>query len=372
MGVVDVSRALFEQACRALEEGAIDNADATAARLHVVAPGRPEVGMLAALISQRRQSPDGNWVVAFVRAWNAAGRPNLQDSTLLPVEESDDEGAGSGLDWVRTTKADARLVVALAGGLLDEGQQRWLASHISEVSNPVLLRAAFEYFQGDALVPEVRGDALAVLRPRLVHLSRVVPTEMQTPLILLLQGRALDAPMTTGELEDLERVASLPDYRVTPLVQMHSEAEQLLKSMGVGRPELRAFSVSVSELALTGPYLLWRRAEMVGDTLSSPDRARLGHVLWDIGKRVAEESTLVERMVGLRLMRQGAELLNSSEMLKQVALATQQGKQVAGVSSALQFARWPLPSLQRAWLAATLENEWVHLQSVGAPSGDGM
>ncbi len=363
---------LFVQACHSLEEGALGDADLAAARLRATAPGRPEVAVLSALIAQRRQKPERNWQDAFLRAWNDAGRPNLRESSLLPAEEPSDDGETSvGLAWARAKKADTRLVAALAEGALEEEQQRWLAANLRDVTDPVLLRAAFEYFRGDALLPGVRAEALAVLRPRLQQLAGAAPQEMQTPLLLLLEQSSPDAPVTTGELQELERIASLSDYRATPLVRMHAEAERLLQSVGVARPEASAFSAVVSELALTGPYLLSKRAGVTGDKLSAAERERLGRALWAIGERVAEESTLVEHLVGLRLMKQGAEMLKEPERLTQVTAAIHEGQQMIGVAPALQVARWPIPSLQQAWLAATLENEWAHLRAFVAPLNHG-
>lgn len=359
------AKALFVQACVFLERGSLKEATGMVKRLRAAAPASLEAPVLEVLIERRGTHPTEDWRDSFLWAWRKAGRPGFQDRDLFDgmgdlLEKAKALLAGA---WGRTNSAEVRLVLALAGDELDAESRRWLFAHLEEVKDPGLLLAALAFFQRDVLAGEQRD----LLRSRLRRFAEDAPTDMQRSLLLLLEPRVADAPFTDEELRELERIAALPDFRPTSTVSMYAEAERLLRSAGVAHPENGAFMVTVSELVIDGSYLISKVVKASGEGLSADHRMRLGRVLWSLGERMAAESTLVERLVGLNTMREGAVLLMDSERLAQAVLALEEGREVARVSRSLELDAWPLPSLQEAMLAATVKDEWTHLRAFAVP-----
>lgn len=359
------ARALFVQACVFLEQGALKEAAGVVKRLRDVAPTNPEGPVLEALTERRGTHPTENWRDAFMGAWEKAGRPLFEDRgpftgmSAWNKIESSLEGA-----WARTDRIEVRLMLAFAGFNPDEASRRWLYTHLEEVQDPRLLRSALEYFASDVHPPEPRE----ALRTRLRRFADQEPTEMQRALLLLVEQRPLDAPLTEAEFRELERIAALPDYRPTPTSSLYAEAERLLRSAGVEPREGGAFSAMVQELGLQGPSLLLQIVKASEPTLSNDHRMRLGRALWSLGERIAAESTLVERMVGRNLRRQGARLLGDSARLAQASAEFEEGLKVVRTTQQLELDAWPLPSLQEAMLAASVEDEWKHLSAFATPT----
>ncbi|NVJ22439.1 hypothetical protein HUW62_14545 [Myxococcus sp. AM011] len=361
--------ALFVQTCVFLEQGALPKAEQSLKRLRAVAAKDPEVVILASLVDQRRRQPKLDWHAAFLRAWAQAGRPHFAESRLLlePPTSSSDGKIEVEAAWERIEAVDVRLILALSGNVLGGPALEWLATHLDDVKDPILLRAAFEHFlTAGPQHPEALAKARATLKPRLQKLAAEAPQEMQLRLLLLLGDTDPKAPFTPEELAELERIADLADYRTASTLSMYTEAMRLLTLAKVSRPQARAFSAFVGELALTGPYRLTQRA-LVLDTLPAADRERLGHVLSSIGERIVEETTLVEYLVGLRMVIQGVEMLNDPKRRENVGAAQRHAFKLARVTQPQDMDLWPLPSLQRAWTTASLENEREHLRAFLTP-----
>ncbi|MCP3164921.1 hypothetical protein [Myxococcus qinghaiensis] len=357
--------ALFVQTCVFLEQGALPKAEQSLKRLRAVAAKEPEVVILASLVEQRRRQPKLDWHAAFLRAWAQAGRPSFAESRLLlkPPASPIDLWAESEAAWERIEATDVRLILALSGTPLGGPALEWLATHLDDVKDPVLLRAAFEHFLTSARQhPEALAKARTTLKPRLQKLAAKAPQEMQLRLLVLLGDTDPKAPLTQEELVELERIAALPEYRTASALQMHTEAVRLLKLAKVSRPEASAFSAFVGELALTGPHRLTQRA-LASDALSAADKERLGRVLSAIGERIAEETTLVEYRVGLRMVMQGVDTLNDEKRQQELAAAQGPAMQLSLVTQPQDMDLWPLPSLRRAWLTASVENEREHLRA---------
>ncbi|MFY2564384.1 tetratricopeptide repeat protein [Corallococcus terminator] len=361
--------ALFVQTCLFLEQGALPKAEQSLKRLRAVAAREPEVAILASLVEQRRRQPKLDWRDAFLDAWVQAGRPHFAESRLLrrPPSSSRDGKPELEAAWEHTESSEVRLILALSGGMFKGPDLEWLATHLDDVKDPVLLRAAFEHFMTAApRHPEALAKARTTLKPRLQQLAAEAPQEMQLRLLLLLENTDLRAPLTREELTELERIASLPDFRAAATLPMYTEAVRLLTLAKVPLPQSSGFSSIMGLLALTGPHRLTQRA-LFSDTLPPPDRQRLGRALVAIGKRLSEESMLVEYRVGLRMVMQGADLLEDAKL--QTELATVQGEalKLSLVMPPQRMELWPLPSLQRAWTTASLENEREHLRAFLTP-----
>ncbi|MGE6762789.1 hypothetical protein ACQKGO_32560 [Corallococcus interemptor] len=357
--------ALMVQACLQLEQGALDVAAQTVARLRAVAPEQAEGRVLEALVRLRQANPSSEWRESFISAWINAGRPDLRVERLLPEEAPEWGPEAIQAVWNGTQAPDTRLLAALMIGPSQE-QQRWIARHLAEVADPDLLRATFETFHFDTLDETARRQIQASLRERLAPLA-AESRDSQLPLLMLLEQTSQDAPLTPKELQALERIAALPRYRTTSFARLYADAERRMKVAGVEAPVDGAFMAAVGQLALLGPTILFKRVEATTE-LPEKDRVRLGRALWTLGARIAEGNTMAERLIGLRQMEQAAGLLPDFDAKRaQVSADLARGRAMVTASNQVQMGGWPLPSLQRDWLKASLDNEWKHLSALVAP-----
>ncbi|WP_375755266.1 hypothetical protein [Corallococcus exercitus] len=357
--------ALMVQACVLLEQGALDAAAQTVVRLREAAPEQAEGRVLEALVRLRRANPAGGWREAFIAAWLEAGRPDFGMDPLLPEETPGWGPEAIRAVWTGTQAPDTRLLAALMGGPSQE-QQRWVARHLSEVADPDMLRAILETFHSEVMDETARRQIQASLRERLTPLA-AESKESQLPLLMLLEQTSQEAPLTKEELQALERIAALPRYRTTSFARLYADAERRLKVAGIQAPVEGAFMAAVGELALVGPMVLFKRVKATTE-LPEKDRIRLGRALWTLGERIAEGNTLIERLAGLRQMEQAAGLLPDFEAKRaQVAADLARGRAMVVASNQIHLGGWPLPSLHRDWLKASLDNEWTHLSALVAP-----
>ncbi|MCP3103114.1 hypothetical protein LZ198_29970 [Myxococcus sp. K15C18031901] len=353
---------LFIQTCHLLEGDAWEDAARSLDQLRELAPHAPEVRVLASLLEQRRHAPGQSWPDAFVRAWKQAGAPDLREGTLLTKAPAESLApARWTAAWERAPDVEARLVLALNAPreLPDDTSRQWLVSRFVDLPGPYFLRAAAERFQ--------RPEEKRVLHPLLQKHNAPPREEMQVSLLLLLDPTKPDAPISPAELSELERITRLPDYRTLSLARAHAAATRLLTRAGLEHPAHAAFMVVIGELLLEAPSRLSQRVRASEATLTPSDRARLGHVLWNLGERMAAEPTLVERMVGWGKMKEGAGLLDDAERMARADGARQQGLRVLRASQSLRVDDWPLVALQREWLDATVADEWTHLSRLVTP-----
>ena len=270
--------------------------------------------------------------------------------------------------WERTQSPEIRFTAMLADTASD-AQQQWLAAHVSELEDPDLLLAAHEYFRarsGEDALADVRRQAREVLRRKLEPLNASASAS-EGPLLLLLGESAKDAPLTREEIQAMERIAALPRYRSRTLAQVGAAAKRRLESTGITPQPARLFQAAAASQVLDATWVLKKRVEVTKDRLSNEERIRLGQAVFTLGTRIAEGSALVDRMVGLNQMRQGAELMDDAAKLAQANRDLEQARAVFRVITALQVDSWPLPSLHRDWVQAAMDDEWKSLSALVTP-----
>ncbi|NOK16382.1 hypothetical protein [Corallococcus carmarthensis] len=350
--------ALLLQTCLALEDGALDEASRSAAR-H---PELPEFRVLAELVEQRRQTPTPGWTEALVQAWKSAGRPSLEDAISFPETSADAKGLAQDV-WERTESVEPRFVAVLADHA-SEAQQQWLLAHLPELQDPSLLSPAYDFF--NVIGGPLREPALAALKPRLVTLANGAD-EARLSLLLMMDETSPDAPLTLEELAGLERLASLPRYRGAALSRLYADAEQHLKGVGATPRPIQSFMAAVWGLSMDETLVLRKRAKASKDHLSSEDRVRLGRALFTLGARIAEGTTTLERAVGFQQMEDGAELMEEEGKRARARRDLEHTRSAGRASRQLQVEHWPLPSLQREWMAAQVADEWTLLSGLIEP-----
>ncbi|MBN8472666.1 hypothetical protein JYJ95_39705 [Corallococcus exiguus] len=344
------------KACLFLDAGKPDAAARVVARLRELAPGDPEPRVLAALIDQRRLRPQGSWLDAMRRAWFEAGRPSLHHNErmelLHPMQDT------VAIVWARTEDVEARFNAMLAGEP-SAAQEQWLMDHVSGLRDPVLRLAAFEFFHrttGPHAVVAARKRGRDLLRTEMASLAARSP-HSDLPLLLLVGGTSGDAPFTREELPELERIAELPRYRETHMARLGDEAQWRLESLGVRYPDWRFYWAAMGTRLLGAPMELLRRLEVTKEGLTPEERLRLGVAAWKLGGRIAEGNTLFEDLMGYKLMEQGALLKGDEAGRAWAAAAAQRNLETDVASFHFRFELWPLPSFQREWLEASLDDE---------------
>ena len=191
---------------------------------------------------------------------------------------------------------------------------------------------------------------------------------MQLQLLLRLAGTDEDTPFATRELEDLEPLLALPLWRESSFLDIFLEARQHLRAAGMADAGWLALDVATLSVTDAGSRLLRRRAKATRSHLLSGARERLGRVVHGVGTRLAEQSTLIERLRGLLMMSRGAEDMQAdAEMARADALLDEVNAAEAGWRRAA-FHWWPLRSLTEEMLEASARDELAYLRTFAGPA----
>ncbi len=355
---------LFVLACMAIEEGDVREAEGVLARLKHRAPTRAEPLLLERLLAQRLRVPTPDWTRAFQSAWVEQGRPDFEHGHLLkgvdldtPVDEVSEEL------WRDTASPAARVVLTIASRPLSPARARWLIEQVPGLEDPGMFVAVFNVLIADTLPTELRAPAAAALRPRLAQLAEAHPRSMQLQLLHRLAGTHRETPFTTQELKELEPLLTLPVWREFCSLDVFLEARAHLRAAGLadaGRHALDVVTLSVTD---EGSLLLRKRAKVTRSHLLPGARERLGRVFHGVGTRLAEQSTLIERLLGLWMVSRGAEDMRAdAEMMQADALLDEAHAAEASWRRAA-FLRWPLRSLTEEMLEASARDELAYLRT---------
>jgi hypothetical protein len=361
-GTADSAPALFLRACHALEANRLDEAQEVISRLRVSASDRPEPRLLETLLVQRRELLAPGWGRAFLAAWAELGRPDLRNSPLLPpaLHPKVEVPPLVAQAWPRVS-AEARLTLAMATPTLSEDQARWLLQHLLTLDTARLV--ALLDPRRPSLFPDVlRSEAQASLLQRLRRLSKD-SRAMLPRLTVLLTGTRGEAPFNEQELKTLESISTLRIWRETSFPQTFLQARRHLQESGFPDAATRAFGVAEQTVGSGTALVLLRRAEASWSHLALDEQRWLGRMLWKVGQRMADASSLLEHSVGTELMVLGAEHMGQMCDLDEARRRDDQVWQ--GVRAALEanIERWPLPALlddmessrardEQAWLRA--------------------
>ncbi|MBZ4417605.1 lipopolysaccharide assembly protein LapB [Myxococcus sp. RHSTA-1-4] len=369
----DHAPALFLQACLAVEAGNDAEAGAALEKLEDAAPGSKTVKLLERLRELRR-TPGTGWQQAFREAWVSLGRPDLRKSQLLPgatplpPDPADVEAEKAA--WTRATSDDVKLLLALGSRRLDAEKALFLLSQVPRLEDPALYLAVMDALRGDALPESSHEEARKVFRQKLEALAAAHPRSMQLQLLLLLGDTEQGSELSAAELDALEKVAALPVWREGSFADLYQQARQRLKDSGVPDASATAMAAVSRSLVDRGSWILRTRNVGTRGALSPEGLKRLGRISRDIGTRMMEQPTFLERMAGLQLVRAGAQDMGD-DLGRQMALA-----QIEALEGAIdQFRktameRWPLASLTEELLEKTTRDEPAYLLSfaAGAPA----
>ena len=126
----------------------------------------------------------------------------------------------------------------------------------------------------------------------------------------------------------------------------------------------------VGHLSITDPgqRLLRKKASATRSHLFPRARERLGRVVHAVGMRLAEQPTLLEHMLGLSMMMDGAEDMQAeAEMARTDALLDEAHAAEAGWRK-VAFHHWPLHSLAEEMWEASARDEMAYLRTFVEPT----
>jgi hypothetical protein len=360
----------FVRACDALEAGNLDGAATDILALRETLPERPEPRLLESLLALRRTRPDLGWRDAFLQAWHGLGRPDFRESPFLQdAPEPRPTGPSPEQTWRKELSAEQRFVLALSMRP-EAGRARAILQQLPVLAPPELLVAAVEHLQREELPAALRAQARTTLRARLTALSADYPESMQLRALLLLEGTDSKTPFTPRELEELEALSQLSDWRQTRFLSLYRYALGHFEATGVSLPENYAYTLAVMSLVSPVPLLLQQRLDASRDTLTPAERQRLGEALWRIGSRLSDESSILERLVGLNLMKKAATTLEDDARLLQATELLAEERATYADWQRAETMRWPLPSLKQVMIDAAMSDEVAHMRAFRAPNAD--
>lgn len=356
--------ALLILACVALEEGKTREAAESLARLKALRPERPEPKLLERMLAERQRA-DSGWRQAFLVAWTEQGRPNLRDSPLLPEMDAGEDPTVS--LWPRASSTSSRLYLALVASPPTEEQARWLMEQVPTLEDTGLFVAVEYVLHDESLSATLRREAAPVLHRQCTRLSEAHPRSMQLRLLCFLGDSNSDAVFSSEELTALEAASSLPEWKESAVLRTFLKARRQLEAAGFPNPSDGAYTVASLSVTDRGSALLQRRSEATRSGLLSGARQRLGSILFNVGARKASESSLVERMTGLQLMRDGAKDVQGDAESARVSSRVDEAYALLSAEHGAALERWPLPSLQAEVLEASARDEWAHLRDFLGP-----
>lgn len=359
--------ALLMQACLALEAADAKTAAAALARLRELVPGRVEPQFLQRLLEHRTQLPGTGWRHAFLRAWTELGHPGFVDSPLLPEFDLATQGFAPPDGWKHSSSDTVRLALVLASSALSEESARWLMTQVPVLEDAAFVQAAAAALLSAELPSTLRGEARAVVHQRLTQLVNASPQEMQPRLVLLWAEAPEESAFTLRELEQLDAIAALPHWKAASFWQTFLKAHGRLRDSGLPYPRMGAYHVASWSNTHGATYVLAKRAEVTRKQLLPGARQRQGHILWKIGSRLSEQSTVMERLVGLQLMEQGAADLGDEAEHERIASLQEAAKALRNAMDMAAIERWPLPSLWEEVAEARARDEWALQREFATP-----
>ncbi|WNG59744.1 hypothetical protein F0U59_37275 [Archangium gephyra] len=342
----------------------MDEAQDAIFRLRTAAPERPEPLLLQNLLAQRRKFLAPRWGQAFLQAWSEVGRPDLRDSPLLPpvLHPKVDATLLLSRAWL-SASAESLPTLAMATSSLSEEQARWLLRSIPTLDDTARLVALLDPRRSSSFPDVLRSETQAALLQRLRWLSRDSSHAMLPRLTLLLSGTRGETPFNAQELKTLEAISMLPGWRGTSFSQTFHQARELLRQSGLPDTDSRAFGVAEQTVGSGVALLLHKRAEASWSHLPAEEQRWLGRMLWYIGQRMAEASSLLEHSVGTQLMELGAEHMEQMCDLEQARMRDDMVREGLRASLAANVEQWPLPSLLEDLESSRARNELVWLRA---------
>ncbi|OJH35917.1 hypothetical protein BON30_35470 [Cystobacter ferrugineus] len=302
----------------------------------------PEALLLRNLVE--RQPRVSQWRHAFFDAWQSLGRPDFRQSTLLP----------SPLQWSHlmadtwspwdATHESRRLPLVVLNPELARARQDEVGGlvHASD-SLPILMALREHLFAYEEQDP-LRPGLLPAVDERIGQLAGSSPRTLQLALIPFLTGSLLSQPFSHGELETLENLVTLSEWKQPSSEQFFMEMLGHFEALPA--PGHHAWSAATLAQGVSLGVWLYHRARASKAHLNDEDRRWLGRLLWVAGARLREQHSCQEVEQGLRLQMLGSEWMEHSPSRDDcITVWVDVGRWQKSLLQAAYY-RWPLASLQ--------------------------
>ena len=306
----------------------------------------------------RKHEPSSGWLPAFLAAWGDVGRPDFEAQHLLAEMslEADERGWLEEL-WRASSSIPTRRVLALASQPPGLEQAEWLLQQLPALEDVALFIAALNVLSHETLPAEFLARARAALHRQLSRFSGRHPRSMQLRLLSYLQGTSEEEPLTRADLEALDDISALSLWRETSLADTFLSARQLLRETGLPSAGRHAFTLATLSIRDPGSYLLRKRAAATRRGLAPGARHPLGHIFSNVGARMAENSSLLERTLGLLMVQQGAEDAEDPVAMQKAAALLEELYSAQAAWRRAAAGQWPLHSLMEELVEARARDE---------------
>jgi hypothetical protein len=333
------------------------------AKAHLAFPGlrdTPEGRLLLALAERRPGASE--WRHAFFEVWHSLGKPDFRKSTLLPPPLESHFVIADIRAAMNPKAGDRRFAL----GVLDPEtlsypyQEGVLENVRACTSVPLLMALCVQLLPLHALLP-LRKELLPPVVERLGQLAGPAPT-LQLGLVSFVAGSSPTAPFSRADLEALEKLVSLPEWKQPTSEAFFREMRALLDGL-LPAPGHHAWVLaSHAQGVLLGTWLL-QRARASKAHLNEDEQRWLGRLLWDAGARLREQRSDLELDMGLRLQLNGSELTHHPPSMEQsIAAWMELGRWEDAVKQAALY-RWPLASLQEECCEPRARDELVWMKA---------
>lgn len=337
--------AVLVAACLDLEEGKLD-----AARARAEAPPLaelPQARVLRALVERRRAHPEEKLRDALAPAWKAAGRPELNAAEIPGLGEEDISLGGmarplAAARRIQTSAADRYLFVDPVDPV-DRLEVARLADRNPRVVNHQLVT---EFVWGDRLSVTVEREAA---RHAAASLLATDPENGYYAAIAVLVDSPAGAPLRVEDVERLEEAVRRPRFEL-PRAQLVAEARALARKLDPEHAECRGLLATLRMATPLGAFQARIESIDLGQEGASL-KVRAANAAAEAGRRMATSRTLMERMVGLSLLRSGAKLSGDPHRAEEAKRETDASLDWyrAVTAAARRGGTWPLSSICADW-----------------------
>ncbi|WP_157758180.1 hypothetical protein [Cystobacter fuscus] len=308
-----------------------------------------------------RQPGVSQWRHAFFGAWQSLGRPDFRQSTLLPSPfQWNHLMADTWSPWDATHESRRLPLVVLNPDLARLHLEEVRGLVLSSDSLPILVALREHLYAYEERDPP-RPGLLPAVDERIGQLAGASPRTLQLALIPFLTGSSFSQPFTRGELETLENLVTLAEWKQPSSEQFFVEMRGYYEALRP--PGHHAWSAATLAQGVSLGAWLYHRARASKAHLNDEDRRWLGRLLWVAGARLREQHSCLEVEQGLRLQMLGSEWMEHPPSRDDcITVWVDVGRWQASLLQAAYY-RWPLASLQEESCAPRARDELTWMRA---------
>ena len=318
----------------------------------------PEARLLLDFAERLPRAPD--WRHAFFDSWKALGQPDFRKSTLLPAPIEWNRLNSHMLTRVHPGEAWRFPVGIVSPGTM-AGREQWMREQVLTCQSVPLLMAMREQLLSLEEEVPMRRACFAAVEERLGQLAGPSPRTLQLALVPFLSGTSYSAPFERRELEALEKLVALREWKQPSNEHVFREMQGHMDVV-FGPAHHAWMMTSLAQATSHGTWLL-QRARASKAHLSEDELRWLGRLLYEVGARLREQPSRLELEMGLRLQMFGSELTQHVPTREEcIAAWVLLGNWEDAVKKAA-YDRWPIAPLREESCEHRARNELAWMQA---------